>query len=301
MKDIFNIMTANTVMEEAKKLTTPVPLYHNYWIEGEVCCLFADSNLGKSLLAVQIGEDISKRGETVLYYDFELSRKQFEMRYTDESDGKAYRFANGFHRVELNLDSLDEKEMAHLEEIIVKGIEANVKATKCKYIIVDNISWLVNMKSSPAIAGRLMMNLINLKKEYNLSVLVLAHTTKRDLGKPITQNDLQGSKRFLNFFDASFAIGQSMADPNLRYLKQIKVRSGAFEHDSNNVELCHIEKKGSFLGFNVCGSGKERDIIKKGTMKDDATKPKRKRQTIVREKSSSIQFINDLIDDSFIF
>ncbi len=51
---------------------------------GELSCLFADSNvMGKSILAVQIADRIA-RTDNVLYLDFELSEKQFQLRYTNE-------------------------------------------------------------------------------------------------------------------------------------------------------------------------------------------------------------------------
>ena len=58
---------------------------------------------------------------------------------------------------------------------------------------------------------------------------------KRDLSSPITQNHLAGSKKLYNFFDSVFAIGMSAKDNRLRYIKQVKVRAGAFKYDASNV------------------------------------------------------------------
>ena len=74
-------------------------------------------------------------------------------------------------------------------------------------------------------AGRLMIQLNNLKKRYGLSILVLAHTPKRSLDCPITSNDLAGSKRLYNFFDSVFVIGKSALDGGLRYVKQLAAQS----------------------------------------------------------------------------
>ena len=80
-----------------------------------MCILFADTNLGKSILSVQIGNSISKgqqiRGfqleapkQKVLYFDFELSAKQFEVRYSiKEPNGELsnhYLFDEDFIRIE---------------------------------------------------------------------------------------------------------------------------------------------------------------------------------------------------------
>jgi hypothetical protein len=85
---------------------------------------------------------------------------------------------------------------------------------------------------------------------------------------PITQNDLAGSKRLMNFFDSAFAIGRSAKDENLRYLKQIKCRYGSFEYDGDNVIVCSIEKVGTFLQFINQGYSTEREHLKELSDKD---------------------------------
>ncbi len=63
------------------------------WFEGELCILFAERQLGKSILAVQIGQrdkrkvcpcllkfTLEAEKQKVVYFDFELSEKQFETR-----------------------------------------------------------------------------------------------------------------------------------------------------------------------------------------------------------------------------
>lgn len=283
LTDIFSAMTANETIEAAKVQKNPKKLWKEFWIENEVCCLFADANVGKSILAVQIGNAISKtlkEGETVLYYDFELSKKQFELRYTDESNKDTFSFCDKFIRVELDSDKVKEyceATKANFDEIIMDGIEANINKYNSKVIIVDNLSWLVNMKDTATTAGLLMKNLCTIKKKYGISILVLSHTPKRNLGTPLTQNSLSGSKKLTNFFDAMFAVGMSLKDPSLRYVKQIKVRTGEFKYGSDHVEICKIEKNGSFLGFTHVGYSTEEEQLKgeKATSKNSSVKRKK--------------------------
>lgn len=281
---IFKVMTANEAMDAAKSIKTPRKFWKEFWIEDEVCCLFADSNVGKSILAVQIAEHVANMlddGESVLYYDFELSGKQFQMRYIGD-DGGQYVFSDKLIRVELDTDKVREcsnRFKMPLDELITQGIEDNISRYGSKAIIVDNISWLTNMKSTSSTAGKLMLKLCELKRKYHISILVLAHTPKRNLSKPITQNNLSGSKSLTNFFDAMFAIGKSITDPSLRYVKQIKVRSGSFKYDSNNVETCSIEKMGAFLGFRHIGYASETELLKQTKSKQSAPKTKNKKAT----------------------
>lgn len=260
---IFTIKTANQTISEASLRPNPSALWMSFWYEGEVCCLFSDSNLGKSIYAVQIATSIAQY-RVVLYFDFELSDKQFQLRYSDEA-GNLYQFPNNLYRVEINRDSLD---CDNFEEAIINSIESAAIQTGSKVLIIDNLTYLCIASEKGDAAGSLMMRLMNLKRKYDLSILILAHTPKRPLTNPITQNDLAGSKKLYNFFDSVFAIGKSAKDNNLRYIKQLKVRYGNYTYDSDNVIVCSIEKTGSFLHFEQMGFATEKEHLKDLTDKD---------------------------------
>ena len=234
---VMNIKTANRTILEASQKPTPRSLWDCFWYEGELSCLFADSNVGKSILAVQIADHIAQT-DNVLYLDFELSEKQFQLRYTNEH-GNLYSFPERLYRVSLDCDSLLD---ANFEEAIIGSIEQMALQTGCRIFIVDNLTYLCCAMEKGDAAGRLMIQLNNLKKKYELSILVLAHTPKRSLDCPITSNDLAGSKRLYNFFDSVFAIGKSAQDNSLRYVKQLKVRYGTYSYDADNVIIYEIEK-----------------------------------------------------------
>lgn len=255
---VMSIKTANRTVLEASLLPTPRALWDSFWYEGELSCLFADSNVGKSILAVQIADRIA-RTDNVLYLDFELSDKQFQLRYTDEH-GNLYTFPEKLYRVSLDCNALLE---ADFEETIIGSIEQMALQTRCRIFIVDNLTYLCCAMEKGDAAGRLMIQLNNLKKRYDLSMLVLAHTPKRSLDCPITSNDLAGSKRLYNFFDSVFAIGKSAQDGGLRYVKQLKVRYGTFSHDADNVIIYEIEKVDAFLQFVFRGYSTEKEHLKK--------------------------------------
>lgn len=255
---VMSIRTANRTILEASLLPTPRALWDSFWYEGELSCLFADSNVGKSILAVQIADRIA-RIDPVLYLDFELSDKQFQLRYTG-GHGNLHTFPEKLYRVSLDCNSLLE---ADFEEAIIGSIEQMALQTHCRIFIVDNLTYLCCAMEKGDAAGRLMIQLNNLKKRYDLSMLVLAHTPKRSLDCPITSNDLAGSKRLYNFFDSVFAIGKSAQDGGLRYVKQLKVRYGTFSHDADNVIIYEIEKVDAFLQFVFRGYSTEKEHLKK--------------------------------------
>ena len=94
-----------------------------------------------------------------------------------------------------------------------------------------------------------MKQLKSLSKKCNISILVLAHTPKRDSSKPITKNDLAGSKMLINFCDSAFAIGESTDGNSIRYIKQIKQRNTECVYHAHNVALFEIKQDHNFLKF----------------------------------------------------
>lgn len=262
---MFNIKSVNKTLSDAKAMKDPIKLYDELWYEGELCCLFADSNVGKSIYAVQIANEVAKT-QKVLYFDFELSPKQFQKRYQDDESGRTYHFSDNCYRVYMNQLKVHCR-ADELADEIMADIEKCIKGTDAKAIIIDNLTWIISNAKSVQIASELMKRLTALKHKENLSILILAHTTKRNMSKPITQNDLGGSKMIFNFLDAAFSIGVSAKDPNVRFIKQVKVRSSDFKYNESNVMLCEIEKKDSFLQFVTVGYDEESEHLKK--RKDD--------------------------------
>ena len=114
-----------------------------------------------------------------------------------------------------------------------------------------------------------MMKLIRLKKKYGLTTIVIAHTPKRRGWEPITQNDLAGSAKLINFFDAGIALARSAKDNNLRYLKQVKVRTGEYQYDADNVIVFDVAKSNGFLKFEIQDYAKEADHLKNREGSDD--------------------------------
>lgn len=260
---MLRIKTANQWALEAAQRPDPKPLWLSLWYEGEVCCLFADSNVGKSIYAVQIASEIAKT-QKVIYFDFELSDKQFQLRYSDDQ-GNLHLFSNNLLRSEIDPDLLGDGDF---EDEVIADIEAAALQLDCKILIVDNITYLNSVTEKADAASMLMLRLMQLKKRHGLSMLVLAHTPKRPLSSPITQNDLAGSKKLFNFFDSVFSIGKSAKDENLRYIKQIKVRAGAFEYGAENVIASEIVKEGAFLHFRTIGYSTEKEHLREQTEKD---------------------------------
>lgn len=267
---IFKTMTTNEWIEYAK--TNPIPrrLFGDLWYEHEMSILFSDTNLGKSILAVQIANSLSKGLSTahlvnevpsqkVLYLDFELSSKQFENRYSTDFK-EHYIFNPNFLRSELDIEKI-RNDNSDFEEQILSSLETEVLKHEAKVLIVDNITYLKNETEKAKDALRLMKILNTIKKKLNISILVLAHTPKRDSSKPISKNDVSGSKNLMNFCDSCFAIGESFTDTGVRYIKQIKERNCPKVYHSQKILIYRITKLHSFLDFQFVEYGDEQDHI----------------------------------------
>ncbi|RYZ50728.1 MAG: hypothetical protein EOP49_13395 [Sphingobacteriales bacterium] len=81
----------------------------------------------------------------------------------------------------------------------------------------------------------------------------------------------------INFADSAFAIGESLIQPEsqpaenlptqqqnpLRYLKQVKQRSGTETYGSQNVCLLKLVRHESFLHFEFTGNAQEQDHLRR--------------------------------------
>jgi RecA-family ATPase len=267
------IRKANYWMDEARGRAIPKMLFGKFWHQGEVCILFADSNLGKSILAVQIADAITKgegvypfevetAAQPVIYCDFELTDKQFEARYSLNFNNH-YQFSPNLLRAEMNPDPDHQEAIEDFGDALIADLEDGVVNHNAKVLVIDNLTYLRNETEQAKDALVLMKRLKTLKNKYDLSILVLAHTPKRDLTQSITANNLQGSKMLMNFCDSAFAIGQSNAKADIRYLKQIKQRNTEQVYGENNVCLCHITKPYNFLQYEFVKFGKEWEQLQK--------------------------------------
>ena len=169
---------ANYWIEQAKKRPIPKMLFGKLWFEGELCILFADTTLGKSILAVQLGNSISTGYSTcwleleaeqqpVIYIDFELSDRQFECRYSDDYENH-FEFNDKFFRSEIEAGVKVPKKYKSFEDYLCESIENTVIHHSAKVLIIDNISYLKSGTEKASEPTTLMIFLSEIKKKYKL-------------------------------------------------------------------------------------------------------------------------------------
>jgi len=262
----FTCRTANECIAAAKCQPIPRKLYQSLFFENELTILVADTGVGKSIFAVQIANEISKK-EKVIYLDLELSDKQFQERYSENYQNE-FVFNSNFYRVVFKR-RFELPTGISYEDYFIDSLKKLITDTGAKVVIIDNMTRLITGDTDQAKTAKPLMDALNdLKFDCNLSMLLLEHTKKVDTSRPIQLNDLQGSKMKANFADAVFTIGRSAKDKNLRYVKQLKVRSCEAEFDSENVLTYEVVKENSFLGFRFVEYGNEADHLQQQSETD---------------------------------
>lgn len=224
--------TTQNLKQQIQSIGTSERIFSNLWFKGEICVLFSDSNIGKSTLSNDIvfgilnggwnffGENSEsctvKEPLNVIYYDLEISDQQYMAKYKNMPSVNFSRITMDYSDADFSFDAND----------VVDNIKTMIRDDCHNIMVVDNLSAIEGM----VVGGfkKIKEFMYKLKRIItltgNTSILLLAHTVKRNQTKPITQNDLLGSKAIINFCDSAFALGASVKYEDVRYIKHIKAR-----------------------------------------------------------------------------
>ncbi|GAB6395242.1 MAG: AAA family ATPase [Bacteroidales bacterium] len=255
--------TANQCMQDAEATPVPRDLYPplpGLIYEGEITILFGNTGIGKSAASVQIACHIAQT-DKVVYLDFELSEKQFQLRYSDNGkDG--YKFPDNLIRSSF-ARPLNIPNGKDYNDYIIECIREVADQTGAKILVIDNMTMLAPSDTDRSKEAKpLMDRLVDLKFELDLTPILIEHTRKVDDSRPASINDLQGSKMKVNFSDAVFYIGKSAKDNRLRYIKQMKCRSSETRYDADNVAVFELVKENSFLQLKFQGYDTESNHLR---------------------------------------
>jgi hypothetical protein len=186
--------------------------------------------------------------------------------------------------IDTNYDDTDDGTVNETRETFQKqlfdAIRADLAKTGAKVLIIDNLTALTLKTTTDADAAMgLMRSLKKLQADLEVSILVLAHTTKIPNYVPIQLNQLGGSKHLANFADSVFAIAKSNQDENIRYLKQLKVRNAELEYGQHNVVVIRKQRTGAFLGFEFVGTSSEMEHL---VGNDNANEKQQKSEMVIQ-------------------
>ena len=248
------IRTAAQRLADAHNAPPLRPLFGCLWETPGIAILAGDTGVGKSVLAVHIAHLITsdKREllglgcvvrERLLYYDFELTDRQFEKRF------EGFPFTDELLTGDTNPEAVD------VESFTFDHICADLDRTGARIVVLDNITALALKTTTDAdVSIGIMKGLKRLQLERGVSSLVLAHTPKLPPGAALSLNHLAGSKHLSNFADSVFFIGRSVQGPRTRYVKQVKNRT---DEELPGVLVCELSAEHGHLGFTLLGTDEE--------------------------------------------
>ena len=116
----LEMKTGNEILDETRNLPELSKLFGDCWVEGEICVLVGDTNVGKTILAMQIGLSISdpnrinhevvgrkfevtSEPQPVLFFNFELSNRKIRARFSSDKD--EFQFPPNFKLISTSIDS----------------------------------------------------------------------------------------------------------------------------------------------------------------------------------------------------
>lgn len=259
----MTMRTFNQCCNDGASLADPRDLYDGLLYEGEVSALYADTNLGKTIFAVQIGEHIANMGIPTAYIDLEMSDKGIEKRSRDPQTGAMHVYPDNLLRLTFDMQKVTEHNPEYLDDELAPFdyIEGVCREAGVKVIIIDNITAISAGVESGDTAVRLVNRLLEMRDTNKWTILFIAHTPKIEAGTPISRDSMSGSKRVISLIDSAFAVGQPLTDPGLRYIKQTKVRQSEFKYHENNVLLCRIGREDNILRFLPIGTDVESNLL----------------------------------------
>ncbi len=245
----FHVELMNKCIDEAHLLPPLVSLYPDIVLEGDLCIIFGQSGIGKTIFAMQIARYIAENGKRVLYVDCEMTPRQLGNRYETAN------FPPTFLRAEMDRENPAED--------VLKGIEEAATANHVEVVFIDNITALGQSLDRSADAGTLMASLNTLKKKYNWTLVVLNHVPKMFSGNvALSLSAMQGSAKLNQLIDDAIGIAQSSIDSNLVYVKQCKWRNGELTMGADNVAIYERGKdQYGNLGFTERGFSTEQEHL----------------------------------------
>ena len=253
----YGVLKAQNVAEQVQnyELKPLVALWQNYWIKDGLCLLFANTGVGKSTLAVQMGIEAARMNpdEMVLFFDLEMFEDEFYSRFVNPETGEKFNTPKNFVRVEPDFDGEMSQALKGKKyyEMLELSIEMAVKDEDARIIIIDNLTSVNTKPEDGEEATKFMQWLRNVQRRYHLSVLVVNHITKQNSYKPLEANDMAGSKRLQNATTELIGIGTVYDEPEKIYLKLFK-RRGRDESgllNSGLVQVFHRTQEGGLLHF----------------------------------------------------
>lgn len=221
------ILPANEFMQNCYKATPPVSIDGTRLRTGEVTFFFGSTGAGKSITVMDLAiRNAHKLSGNVLAIDAENKSHQISERYPE-----GFKFPPNFLMMDMTIF------LANTDGVLTEDLILDIiKLHNIQLLIVDNLGFISpEAVQDQKASHRLIKMFWSVVVKSQISLLIVAHTPKRENDKPLEIKDLEGSAKISNYADSIVAVGR---DSNgTRYLRTLKTRS---QFDPNEVELFDI-------------------------------------------------------------
>lgn len=258
---LFTTRNGREMLETEGGGEAAMPLFGHIWQEGEMAVLFGERSAGKSVLAVQIADSITRgvpvepfdhcpRKQRVLYVDLALTERQFNARYSADAEhpgaalANRYQFSTRFNRAEADPLAKMPDSFKRIEEFILLRVVQELEQTQARVLIIDNIDRLNGQVMGTRDLAFVMSRLRTMKAICGLSILILADLPRRSHRSPLSSDRLMSSRFLSTFADSVFAVGRCRRDDSYRYVKHFRSAGSEVLFDEEHVPTFRILKEG---------------------------------------------------------
>lgn len=218
-------------------------------IEPGIGLLLGKSNVGKSICAVQIGNNISSGTKVfellsttknrVMIIDCEMTDRQIANRY-QYSDGEFYQFSNDFYRSKLNVNILEKNFLQKL----IDSIKESIFSYEIKFLIIDNLMSIIYDLNKPSLVLDFFVNIKRLQEDTFISILLIGHPRKGiELSEKMDLEDVYGSSYIGNFLDYAIGLRKSKLNSSEILLKLLKTRMDVNNFNEDNIIVLSLGNK----------------------------------------------------------
>lgn len=220
--------TLNCIVSNPDNYSEDENIFGDYIHQGDLALIVGDTNSGKTLLACDIAlanndnlcyweEPMADRTRKTIYIDGEHNDSQIARRYTHLLECSSGNLIRG-RFTEDDYDSCIEERLSAIKSLVCRNKDMEL-------LIIDNLMCMLDNGKSAKQAQQFIQALKQIKEQYNLTIILVAHLSKRNSKNPIEVKDILGSSIIGNYADSIIAVGNSCEGDGIKYLKQLKSRS----------------------------------------------------------------------------
>lgn len=226
----MNIKTCrlSSIVSNPENYSEGENVFGEYVHQGDLALIVGDTNSGKTLLACDIAlannnnlcyweEPMANRTRKTIYIDGEHNDSQIARRYKSLLECSSGDLIRG-RFTEDDYDSCIEDRLSAIKSLVCRNNDMEL-------LIIDNLMCVLGNGKSVKQAQQFIQGLKQIKEQYNLTIILVAHLSKRNSKNPIEVKDILGSSIVGNYADSIIAVGNSCEGDNIKYLKQLKSRS----------------------------------------------------------------------------